>query len=140
MLQPAARQLQYADPESALAEEGLIRLLYLEHELVRRPGLPAGEDFSSAALAHIYSALRQGLEKGDNVTVDTLAASLSNEEMSLLVSILQKPEILKRSEQSFRDYINKIQDRKKLRSGKLDLNALQKEMQKTKGYGDKEYV
>ena len=64
-----------------------------------------------------------------------MAASLEKDEISLLVSILQKPEILKRSEQSLRDYIDKIKDKKALRSGKPDLNALQKQLQKTKGYG-----
>ena len=135
MIQPSARQLHYEDPESAAAEEGLIRLLYLEHELVKRPGLPEKEDFSSPALADIYSALRTGLEKGEHVTVDTLAAALEKDEISLLVSILQKPEILNRSAQSLADYIDKIKDRKQLRSGKPDLNALQKQLQKTKGYG-----
>ena len=135
LIQPAAKQLRYEDPESAAAEEGLIRLLYLEHELVRKPGLPEREDFSSPALANIYSALRAGLEKGDNVTVDSLAASLEKDEISLLVSILQKPEMLKRSEQSLRDYIDKIKDRKAARSGKPDLKAYAQQLQKTKGYG-----
>ena len=66
------------------------------------------------------------LEKGEHVTVDTMAASLEKDEISLLVAILQKPEILKRSEQSLRDYIDKIKDRKRIRSGKADLNDLQK--------------
>ena len=135
LIQPAAKQLRYEDPESAAAEEGLIRLLYLEHELVRKPGLPEREDFSSPALANIYSALRAGLEKGDNVTVDSLAAALEKDEISLLVSILQKPELLKRSEQSLRDYIDKIKDRKAVRSGKPDLKAYAQQLQKTKGYG-----
>ena len=135
LIQPAAKQLRYEDPESAAAEEGLIRLMYLEHELVKKPGLPDREDFSSPALANIYSALRAGLEKGDNVTVDSLAASLEKDEISLLVSLLQKPEILKRSEQSLRDYIDKIKDRKAARSGKPDLKAYAQQLQKTKGYG-----
>ena len=135
MMQPAAKQLRYEDPESAAAEEGLIRLLYLEHELIKKPGLPDKGDFSSPALANIYSALKSGLERGDYVTVDTLAASLEKDEISLLVAILQKPEILERSQQSLRDYIDKIKDRKQFRSGKPDLNDLQKQLQKTKGYG-----
>ena len=97
--------------------------------------LPNREDFSSEALGDIYAAIRDALEKGAHVTVDTLAASLSNDELSLLVSILQKPEVLKRSEQSLRDYIDKIKDRKAARSGKPDLKAYAQQLQKTKGYG-----
>ena len=135
MMQPAAKALHYEDTESAAAEEGIIRLLYLEHELVNNAALPDKEDFSSPALGSIYDAIRRGLENGGNVTVDTLAASLSNDELSLLVSILQKPEVLKRSEQSLMDYIGKVKDRKNFRSGKPDLNAYAKQLQKTKGYG-----
>jgi DNA primase len=135
MMQPSEKKLHYEDVASALAEEGLIRLLYLEHELVKKPGLPDKGDFSSPALANIYSALRAGLERGEHVTVDTLAAALEKDEISLLVAILQKPEVLKRSEQSLADYIDKIKDRKQFRSGKADLNDLQKQLQKTKGYG-----
>ena len=135
MMQPAVRELHYEDAESAAAEEGLIRLLYLEHELIKKARLPEREAFSSAALGDIYWAIRSGLEKGEHVTVDTLSASLTKDELSLLVSILQKPEVLKRSEQSLRDYIDKIKDRKNIRSGKQDLNAIAKQLQKTKGYG-----
>ena len=135
LMQPVSRTLHYEDAESAAAEEGLIRLLYLEHELVKNAELPNREDFSSEALGDIYAAIRDALEKGAHVTVDTLAASLSNDELSLLVSILQKPEVLKRSEQSLRDYIDKIKDRKNIRSGKHDLNEIAKQLQKTKGYG-----
>ena len=135
MLQPVARSLHYEDAESAVAEEGLIRLLYLEHELINKAELPDREDFSSVALGDIYTAIRIALEKGEHVSVDTLAASLTNDELGLLVSILQKPEVLKRSEQSLRDYIDKIKDRKIIRSGKTDLNAMAKQLQKTKGYG-----
>ena len=133
--QPRDRSIRYENERSALAEEGVIRLLYLEHELIKNPALPPREDFSSPALGDIYSALRQGLESGGHVSVDTLAASLTKDEMSLLVSILQKPEVLKRSEQSLRDYIDKIKDRKQVRGGGADLNELAKQLQKTKGYG-----
>ncbi|MBQ8263666.1 MAG: DNA primase [Oscillospiraceae bacterium] len=135
LLQPRSRSIHYEDTESAVAEEGLIRLLYLEHELVKKAELPPKEDFSSQTLGDIYAAIRSGLEKGEHVSVDTLSASLTNDELGLLVSILQKPEVLKRSEQSLRDYIDKIKDRKLIRTGSTDLNAMAKQLQKTKGYG-----
>ena len=135
LMQPRTNKLKYDDVESAAAEEGLIRLLYLEHELVNTPGLPDKEDFSSPALGDIYDALRSALEKGENATADTLAARLTQDELSLLVSLLQKPEVLKRSRQSLGDYIGKIKERKNIRAGTPDLKELQKQLQKTKGYG-----
>jgi hypothetical protein len=54
--------------------------------------------------------------------------------MSLLVSILQKPEALGRSRQSLADYIAKIRERKDNREEQTNLLALQKKMLKTKGF------
>ena len=47
LMQPTARALHYDDLGSAAAEEGLIRLLYLEPALISAPGLPPAEDFSA---------------------------------------------------------------------------------------------
>ena len=44
LMQPAARELRYEDPESAAAEEGLIRLLYLEPALIQSGALPLVSD------------------------------------------------------------------------------------------------
>ena len=62
--QPAEKEYRYTDPGSAAAEEGLIRLLYLEPALGQAPGLPAAEEFSSPALAHIYSVIRARRARG----------------------------------------------------------------------------
>ena len=56
-MQPAARELRYEDPESAAAEEGLIRLLYLEPALIQSGALPLVSDFSAPALGKIYEIL-----------------------------------------------------------------------------------
>ena len=94
--QPPERELRYQDPGSAAAEEGLIRLLYLEPGLIREE-LPAAEEFSSAALAKIYQALREKIGTGSAVNVNSLATVLEQDEMNLLVRILQKPEALNES-------------------------------------------
>ena len=54
----------------------------------------------------------------------TLGEELSGEDMSLLVSLLQKPELLSRSRQSLHDYINKIKERREESSQSSDLRAL----------------
>ncbi|MBR2582991.1 MAG: DNA primase, partial [Oscillospiraceae bacterium] len=134
LLQPEARELRYEDPASAAAEEGLIRLLYLEPGLLRDAALPLVSDFSSPALARIYEILCRRIREGSSVDADALAGELSGDEMSLLVSILQKPEALSRSRQSLADYIAKIRERKDNREEQTNLLALQKKMLKTKGF------
>ncbi len=135
LMQPAAKELRYEDPASAAAEEGLIRLLYLEPDLIRTPDLPDASSFSSAGLGRIYELLCTRIRSGDSVSTDLLAGQLSSDEMSLLVSILQKPEVLSRSAQSIADYTAKIKERKKLREGGVDLMALREQLQQTKGFG-----
>ena len=134
LLQPAARTLRYDDPASAAAEEGLIRLLYLEPALIGTPGLPPPEDFSAPALGKIYGALCRRIRRGEGVSTDLLAGELSGDELGLLVSVLQKPELLSRSRQSIADYIAKIQERKETRAGDTDLMALREKLKKKKGY------
>jgi len=137
--QPQEKQLRYSDPGAAAGEEGVIRLLYLEPELIKQPDLPAAEEFSSEALGNIYSVLRSKIKKGDHAEVSTLSAELSADEMSLLVSILQKPEALANAAGTLRDYINKMRD-KASGNGKLDLMELlaarqKKETDKRDKYG-----
>ena len=134
LVQPAARELRYDDPESAVAEEGLIRLLYLEPGLITAAELPQAEDFSSAALGKIYSVLTARIRSGSAVSADMLAGELEPGEMDLLISLLQKPETLSRSRQSASDYIAKIRERKERRKGGTDLRELQKRLRQTKGY------
>jgi len=134
LMQPAARELHYDDPASAAAEEGLIRLLYLEPALIGTPGLPPPADFSAPGLGRIYGVLRKRIETGQHVSTDHLAGELNGDELGLLVAILQKPEMLSRSRQSISDYINKIEERKQIRDGGTDLMALRDQLKKKKGY------
>ena len=128
------KALRYADPASAAAEEGVIRLLYLEPGLIREPGLPPPEDFSSPELGHIYAAMLEKLRRGETANTATLSEALSGEEMSLLVSLLQKPELLSRSGQSLRDYIGKIKERRDEAGQADDLRALANRYREKKGY------
>ena len=133
-MQPSEKSFRYENPGSATAEEGVIRLLYLEPELVNMPELPPPESFSAPVLGRIYSAMLERLRRGDSVSAATLGDTLSGEEISLLVSILQKPELLSRGEQTMRDYINKIRHETELAAGETDLRALADKLRERKGY------
>ncbi len=134
--QPAAKELRYRDPVSAAAEEGVIRLLYLEPELARSDGLPSPDEFSSEALGKIYTVLLRKTADGDSISVGSLSSELSQEEMNLLVSIIQKPELLSGSSRALKDYIQRIQEQKEqhAQDGPLDLNALRDQLRERKGY------
>ena len=132
--QPVEKEFRYENPGSATAEEGVIRLLYLEPELANMPELPPPERFSAPVLGRIYSAILDRLRRGDSVSAATLGDSLSGDEVSLLVSILQKPELLSQGERTMRDYINKINNEAELAAGSSDLRALANKLREKKGY------
>jgi len=137
--QPSEKQFRYEDPASAVAEEGIIRLLYLEPALASQVSLPGEDEFSSSVLSHIYSAVRGKIERGDSVSTASLSEALSQSEMSLLVSILQKPEVLSRGESALRDYINKMREQAN-RKNQIDLKQVlaqcrQNEQDKRDKYG-----
>lgn len=133
-LQPEEKSFRYDDPASAAAEEGLIRLLYLEPSLANNAALPPPEDFSAPVLAHIYTVLRDKARRGDNLSTATLSGELSGQEMSLLVQLLQKPEQLSRGETALNDYIARIRERKDLGGSNTDLLAMARQYQEKKGY------
>ena len=136
MAQPADKQLRYRNPVSAAAEEGVIRLLYLEPELVRENDLLDASMFSSEALGRIYTILRQKIEEGSAISVSALSGALSQEEMNLLVNILQKPEVLSSGRRALQDYIARIREQHELEAGgsEMDLNALRDRLRERKGY------
>ena len=136
-VQNPMKNTRYEDPASAVAEEGLIRLLYLEPGLINSPDLPESDAFSSAALGRIYEVICRRLRQGDSVSASTLGAALTSDDMSLLVSLLQKPENLSRSRDSLSDYIARINEqhrRKSQQAGSTDLRSLQQKYKETKGY------
>ena len=136
MAQPADKELRYRNPVSAAAEEGVIRLLYMDPALEKEVGLPDAAVFSSEALGRIYTILRQKIEEGGAVSISSLSGLLSREEMSLLVSILQKPEVLSSGRRALQDYIMRIREQHELEAGgsELDLNALRDRLRERKGY------
>ena len=133
-LQPEDKALRYEDPSSAAAEEGIVRLLYLDPALAKTAALPAPEEFSSPALGHIYSVLRDKIERGETPSTATLGGALTGQEMSLLVSLLQKPELLSRGDRALADYIKRIRERREQGRQVSDLRALADKLRETKGY------
>ncbi|MGX8692495.1 MAG: DNA primase [Clostridia bacterium] len=132
-LQPEEKSFHYDDPASAAAEEGLIRLLYLDPSLANNTALPPPEDFSAPVLAHIYTVLRDKARRGDSLSTATLSADLSGQEMSLLVQLLQKPERLANGERAMHDYIAKMREARDIRDSKDDLLGYLKKQREKMG-------
>ena len=128
--QPAEKGIRYENPASAVAEEGVIRLLYLEPELAAE-ALPEAGEFSSPVLAHIYTEMREMLDSGQKVSTTTLSGVLSGEEMSLVVNIIQKPELLSNARRTLSDYTQRIKSESARRSAGLDFAEILRQKQNT---------
>ena len=124
--------IKYEDPESAAAEEGLIRLLYLDPGLVRSKDITSFDSalFSSDTLRHIYNSVRQLALDDSSVPQSVLSGELSSEEMSLFVGITMKPENLSAGN-ALKDYIKKISERHEQRNTSgVNLNDYAEQLRK----------
>ena len=100
--QPESRAIRYDDVRSAMAEEGVIRLLFLDGSLADRCGDLAPEDFSSPLLGKIYGEQLQAAREGRTPAPALLQEALTTEEMGHLTALLQKPESLAAAQKSVR--------------------------------------
>ncbi len=106
--QPKDRAIRYADLRSAMAEEGVVRLLLLDGALLDKCGGLESEDFSAPFLGRIYDMLREAWAEGRPLTAAALAARCTAEETSHLSSVLQKPESPAYADKALEDYIQII--------------------------------
>ena len=134
-LQPADRSIRYQNVRSALAEEGVIRLL-MQDESLFPPEMPVQpEEFSSPLLGRIYGELWQ---RRGHASMAALAAVLTPEEMNHLTALLQKPESAANAPQALADYIRIIREEHTKRTGGMDpLAAAMETYKDKKGYGGK---
>lgn len=136
-VQPMARGLRYENIRSARAEEGILRLLFLDAGLLNQmEGLRASE-FSSPLLAKVFEWICDRIQQGLSPRLAAMADHLSREEMEHMTHVLNQPESLARYEQSIQDYISVIR-REALRRMDTQSDALllaaQKNYQEKKAY------
>ncbi|MEG0779423.1 MAG: DNA primase [Oscillospiraceae bacterium] len=123
-LQPKERTLRYENVRSALAEEGVLRLLLLDEDLFPAQPPIAPELFSSPVLGKIYARLLTMQAEGHPLSPAALTEELSGEEMSHLTALLQKPESLANGRQALNDYIQIITKEYHKRTGQTDSDPL----------------
>ena len=137
-LQPADRAIRYDDLRSAMAEEGVIRLLMQDDSLFPDQPPLREDEFSSPLLGRIYGELWRC--RGSGSSMAALSASLTPEEMSHLTTLLQKPESTANAPQALADYIRIIREEGVKRSGRSAMDALaaaRDTYKDKKGYGGK---
>ncbi len=130
--QPVFRSIRYDDPRSARAEEGLIRLLYLDPSLARGRELPEPECFSSPVLGKFYAELLGRIQSGESLSMGVLAGRFTPDEVSHLTSVLNGTADLQNAPKALDDYIHIISHRE---DDSEDLRQMAEEYRKTKAYG-----
>ncbi len=139
-LQPQVRDLRYANLRSALAEEGILRLMMRDDDLFAGVDMPKPEEFSAPVLRKIYELLLRDRESGRPHSIAALAGELSSEEMSHFTAILQKPESVSGSHQALQDYVRIIREEADRSGSEQEIDPLLAAKEKykfKKGYGGK---
>ncbi len=140
--QPVQRSIHYENLRSAMAEEGILRLLLRDEGIFPQESPLQPEDFSSPLLGKIYRELWQHRQAGHAGSIAFLSGVLTGDEMSHLTTLLQKPESVSGAEQALHDYIHVIQDEKRKRevaAGGDPLLAAMNQFKDKKGYGGKQH-
>ena len=140
-IQPKERSLRYENPRSALAEEGVLRLLYLDAGLFADAPPLTEAQFSSPLLGRVFTLLWQARVEGRTVTPAVLLNTLTPEETSHISAILQKPESLQNGRQALADYIRIVKaEADKRIGGTIDpLLAATEKYKDKKGTGGKQH-
>ena len=125
--------VQYADPRSAAAEEGIVRLLYLDPGLFRNGTPPDAALFSVPELRHIYEALLPKALRGEEANLAALSAVLTPQEVSLLTGLIQQPAELANGAKALADYIRTLKTQSV--AAQDDNLALAAQLKEKKGYG-----
>ena len=133
-VQPRERSLRYENERSALAEEGVIRLMYLD------PGLLAGtdirpEEFSSPTLGRLFGILQEKAAQHAPLSMAALSGIFTAGEVDHITAILQKPEVLANGKKALDDYITIIRSENEARDAQDDLRAYAESRRNKKGYG-----
>lgn len=105
-LQPTERSIRYTNLRSAMAEEGVIRLLLHDAGIFPESPPLREEEFSSPLLGRIFTLL--WAHRGSSYPLAALSNALTGEEMSHLTALIQKPESTANAERSLQDYIRII--------------------------------
>ena len=136
-LQPKQRELRYTNVRSALAEEGVLRVILLDGSYFKQLTDLQESDFSAPLLGRAYGLLRQRWQEGKPVSLAALDGVFTPEEMDHLSAVVQQPQPMHTAQAALDDYKQTIlaQHRKAdIHSGQ-DLAQLRDLLKQKKSYG-----
>lgn len=109
--QPKSRAMRYDNMRSALAEEGVLRLLTLDDALFGGDPPLRKDEFSSELLGRFFAALWAQRETG-GIRLGALDGVFSSDELGHLTGLLQKPEATDHAarEKALHDYLRIIRE------------------------------
>ena len=105
-LSPQIQGIRYDNVRSAMAEEGLLRQVLKEPELLRDIDVTP-EQFSSPLLGRAFAALQRQHAQGQMVTLSNLGEEFTPQEMSHLSQVAQRRDTTL-SDRALKDYIRII--------------------------------
>ena len=133
--QPRVKGIRYDNVRSAMAEEGLLRLI------LKEPALLAGvtlrpDQFSCELLGRAYAELAARNAAGQSMSLGALEGTFSPEEMAHLSAVAGKDDQII-NEDALRDYVDVIrqEDARRSQSGGEALLAMAQRLREKKGYG-----
>lgn len=135
-VQPQIRELRYDHVRSALAEEGLLRMLLREPALFAKTEGLTQEQFSVSVFGRSYALLKERWREDLSVTPAALEGTLTSAEMAHLTAVIQKQDH-PLSEDALTDYLRIITEEFNRRQV-IDadgLRKMQQSLQRKKGYG-----
>ncbi|MPM86513.1 hypothetical protein SDC9_133602 [bioreactor metagenome] len=109
--------MHYTNVRSAMAEEGILRLLLLDDSLFPAEPPLRENDFSSPLLGKVFTLLWRQKEQRSAPKLTSLAGELSGEEMSHVTNLCQKPESVSNGRQALADYIAVVRREAEKRAG-----------------------
>jgi len=136
-LQPRDRGLRYTNVRSALAEEGVLRVVLLDGDFFRELEDLTPEDFSSPLLGRAFALLRERWAAGRSVSLPALEGRLAPEELGQLAAIAQQPQARNTAREALEDCKQTIlaERRKREIHSAEDLNGLKQALKQKKGFG-----
>lgn len=121
--QPKARDLRYDNIHSALAEEGVLRLILMDPALFALADVEP-EHFSSPLLGKAFRLLKDRHDRDLSVQLPALAGEFTSEEMSHLVEAADQPESMAHANRAMADYIKTIRAEARQRQEPKGADAL----------------
>ena len=128
------RGIRYKNPACAIAEEGLINLLFSDPSLLSETGGLGEADFSVEHFGKIFALLKETVQQGEKLHMTLFGQILTPEEQANLAKILAKSPSVLHEKQAVADYLHTMRKEGLAKKSMDDEDAL---LEKIKLYKDR---